>query len=200
MIAPTLPILQTSMDPPNRSQGPRLHPLPALQDAANECAFKGLEALENAETVSMRALLIQVDPTRHRPHTRALPELPEARLERQGRQTRSRRATARRQPVRLFPAPFTGRGVEETGRPRRGQFEAKKGSCVICSCVAQYDGSQPDPGCPYCGGSGWALPCGGCAGLGIVLDDEREPHQCTRCGGRRVQAMLFLVDRDREAS
>jgi hypothetical protein len=68
---------------------------------------------------------------------------------------------------------------------------------VICCCVADTPMGAPSEGCVYCGGSGWALPCPGCSGMGIVIDNsEREPHRCERCAGRRVQAMLQIVERE----
>jgi hypothetical protein len=104
----------------------------------------------------------------------------------------------RREAARQQDGPSQSGARKEAGSEgRRGWKQiAEDGLCVICCCVADTAQGTPAEGCEFCGGSGWALPCPGCAGMGIVIDNsERDPHRCETCHGRRVQAMLQIVER-----
>jgi hypothetical protein len=154
----------------------------------------------------MHALHLQVDPTQRGSHARTLPELQPEGLDSESRKARQPGAVQARtlQPAPPQEARSQGSDRDDdaaAGRKNVGVWHAQKGFSVICCCVADDDqGGAPKEACTYCGGSGWALPCPGCAGLGIVIDNsQRQPHQCEQCTGRRVQPMLALVPQ-REAS
>jgi hypothetical protein len=127
-----------------------------------------------------------------------LPIVSSSRLERRRREAQAD-VSERREATRQQEHPSQGGQRKEAGSAGRREV-SEDGLSVICCCVGQDEEARPAEACTFCGGSGWALPCPGCAGMGIVIDNsDRAPHLCETCAGRRVQPMLQLVER-KEAS
>jgi hypothetical protein len=149
--------------------------------------------LANVPTVQLH-----VDPARQ-PHARALPLLQQEGLVSESRETSKPGALSARavQPSPPQEARSQHSDDSAAGRKNVGIWHAEEGLSVICCCVVDEPGAMPVHGCIFCGGSGWALPCPACAGLGAVIDNyQRQPRTCAACAGRRVQPMLALDERE----
>jgi hypothetical protein len=192
--------LRSPMVPPSQSPRTRIYRLPALQNADRISSATRMEAFQSGPT-DVPAVLLHVDSPRQ-PHPCKVPQLQPERLVPESREARqpgplSARAVQPAPPQEARSESDDRADDEAAGRKNVGVWHAQESCCVICCCVADEPGATPAPGCTFCGGSGWALPCPACAGLGAVIDDyQRQPHTCEACGGRRVQPMLAMVERE----